>query len=87
MTLKLVETVSKKIEDAKLLVVGTDIYGSHETVAVVPDKITADDHGIHIEGEKLILDITDDKKDYNVTYDEFEEEFVIKQGDVTYYIS
>lgn len=87
MTLELMQTVNKKIEDGKLLVVGKDLFGTHETVAVIPNKITADEHRIHIEGEKLILDITDDKEKYEVGYDELEEEFVIKQGNNTFYIS
>jgi hypothetical protein len=54
--------------------------------AIIPDKITTDCHGIHIEGEKLILDITNEQK-YDVSYDEDEEEFIIKQGDITFYLS
>lgn len=87
MTLRLKQVVNKKIEDEKMLVIGADFLGTYETVAVIPGKITADEHEIHIEGEKLILDITDNKQKFDIIYDEDEDEFIIKQGEVTFYIS
>lgn len=85
--LELEEVVNKKIEDGKYLVIGIEFLGSSKTNAVIPDKIIVNEHEIHIEGEKLILDITDDEEKFYVEYDEFEEEFVIRQGNVTIYIS
>jgi hypothetical protein len=81
-----VETVNKKIEDEKLLVIGIDWTGGHETNAVIPDKIITDDHGICIESKNLILNITNEEK-YDMFYDEEEEEFIINQGHVTYHFS
>ena len=86
MLAKLVEVVNAKIEEEKLLVIGVDWGGSHETNAVIPDRIDTDENGIHIEGENLMLDITN-KKAYDVSFNEDEDEFVITQGQVTFYLS
>ena len=86
MLAKLVEVVNTKIEEEKLLVIGVDWGGSHETNAVIPDRIDTDENGIHIEGENLMLDIASENA-YNVSFNENEEEFVITQGQVTFYLS
>ena len=57
------------------------------TTAVVPMKITVDEHRILIEGEKLILDITNEKEKFIIYYDKIEEEFIIEQGDITIFLS
>ena len=50
------------------------------------DKISTEDDGICIEGEKLVLNITNEE-DYKVSFNDDEEEFIIEQGNVTYYLS
>ena len=87
MTIKLQQMVDRKIEEGKLLVIGSDLVGSHMTTAVVPMKITVDEHRILIEGEKLILDITNEKEKFIIYYDKIEEEFIIEQGDITIFLS
>jgi len=86
MVSKLVKRVNDKIENEKLLYITMDCDGSTINNAVVPDMISVEDEEIYVEGGNLMLHITNEKK-FQVDYDDSEEEFVIKQGDTTYYIS
>lgn len=61
------------------------MVGSHELNRVLPERINTD-HGIYIEGENYILDISDKEK-YDISFDETEEEFIIHQGKITFTIS
>lgn len=85
MVLKLVEKVNEKIDNGQYLHVACDCGVSRIMDTVVPDSINTED-GIYIEGENLILNITNDKE-INIDFDEIEEEFIIHQGSVTYFLS
>ena len=86
MVTKLVERVNEKIAEEELLIIGVNHVGLHEMNAVIPDKIKTDEQGIHIQGENLILDITNEEK-YEVFFNETEDEFIIKHGAATYHLS
>lgn len=86
MVSKIVKKVSEKIEKEEMLYVSVDCGSSHVVDAVIPDKISTEDDRIYIEGENLILDITNEE-DYKVSFDDEEEEFIIEQGNITYYLS
>lgn len=85
MVLKIAERIYEKIEKEEKLCVVINCGKSHIMDKVVPDTVDVED-GIYIEGENLILDINSDEE-IKISFDEAEDEFVIKQGDVTYYIS
>lgn len=85
MVLKLVEKVNEKIDNGQYLHVACDCGAGRIMDAVVPDSIDTED-GIYIEGENLILNITNDEE-INIDFDEIEEEFIIHQGNVTYFLS
>ena len=86
MVSKIVEKVFEKIENKEKLSVSVNCGAGRMLDAVVPDKISTEDDGIYIEGENLILNITNEE-DFNVSFDDVEEEFIIEQGNVTYYLS
>ena len=86
MVSKIVKKVFEKIEKEEMLYVSVDCGSSHMIDAVIPDKISTEDDGICIEGEKLVLNITNEE-DYKVSFNDDEEEFIIEQGNVTYYLS
>ena len=86
MVLKIVEMVFEKIENGEMLYVSVNCGASHLTDAVIPDNINTEDDGIYIEGENLILNITGEKE-FIITFDNVEEEFIITQGEVTYCLS
>ena len=86
MVLKIVEMVFEKIENGEMLFVSVKHGASHIIDAVIPDRISTEDGGIYIEGENLILNITGEKE-FIITFDNVEEEFIITQGEVTYYLS
>lgn len=86
MVSKIVEKVFEKIEKEEKLYVSVNYGAGHVLDAVVPDKISTEDEGIYIEGENLILNITNEE-DFKVSFDDIEEEFIIEQGNVTYYLS
>ena len=86
MVAKLVERVNEKIAEEELLVIGVKHVGLCEMNAVIPDKIKTDEKGIHIEGENLMLDITNEEK-YEVFFNETEDKFIIKHGAATYHLS
>ena len=85
MVTKIAERVSEKIENGELLSVSVNCGASHLMEAIVPDKIDTQD-GIYIEGERLILNITNEEN-FTVDYDEIEDEFIINQGSNTFYLS
>jgi len=82
---ELVKKVTEKIVNEKMLIIGIDLAGSHELNRILPEKINTE-HGIYIEGENYILDISDKEK-YDISYDEIAEEFSIHQGNITFSIS
>ena len=86
MVSKIVEKVFEKIEKEEKLHVSVNYGAGHMLDAAVPEKISTKDDGIYIEGENLILNITN-KEDFKVSFNDVEEEFIIKQGNVTYYLS
>ena len=86
MVSKMIEKVNKKIENEEMLYVAADCGVGRLMDAVVPERISTENGNIYIEGENLILNITNEKE-YNIGFDEIEEEFVIKQGNVTYFLS
>lgn len=86
MVSKIVEKVFEKIEKEELLYISMNCGASHIIDAVIPDKISTEDNGIYIEGEKLILNITNEE-DFKISFDDTEEEFIIEQGNVTYYLA
>ena len=85
MVTKLVERVSEKIESGELLSVSINCGASHTMNAIVPDKIDTQD-GIYIEGERQIVNITNEEN-FTVDYDEIEDEFIINQGNTTFYLA
>ena len=85
MVSKIVEKVFEKIEKEEKLYVSVDCGASRVIDAIVPDNISTEDDGIYIEGENLILNITNEE-DYKVNFNDVEKEFVIEQGNVTYYL-
>ena len=86
MVSKIMEKVFEKIENGEMLYVSVNCGASHLTDAVIPDNINTEDDGIYIEGENLILNITSEEE-FTIAFDNVEEEFIIKQGNVTYYLS
>ena len=58
---ELVKKVTEKIVNEKMLIIGIDLAGSHELNRILPEKINTE-HGIYIEGENYILDISDKEK-------------------------
>ena len=85
MVSKLVEKVNEKIDNGQYLHVACDCVAGHFMDAVTPDLIDVED-GIYIEGENLILNITNDEE-ISIDFDEIEEEFIIHHGNVTYFLS
>lgn len=81
----MIKKVTEKNENEQMLIIEIELAGSHELNRILPEKIDTD-HGIYIEGENYILDISDKEK-YEISYDEIEEEFVIHQGNTTFAIS
>lgn len=84
MVSKIAERIYEKIESGKKLCVLIRFGNSHIMNAVVPDTVDVED-GIYIEGEDLILNISNDAET-KITFDEVEDEFIVEQGDVTYYL-
>lgn len=84
MVSKMIEKVYKKIENEEKLCVSVNYGAGHILDAVIPDNISIDE-GIYIEGENLILNITNEEE-FKVSFNDHEEEFVIEQGNVTYYL-
>lgn len=78
-----VEMVNGKIEEDNLLTIGIKCGNVHLIDAVVPYTINTD-NGIHIKGDWMNLDIP---ADYEITYDEFDDEFVIECGGMTIFFS
>ena len=85
MVSKIVEKVLEKIEKEEKLCVTVDCGSSRMIDAVVPDNISTEDDGLYIEGENLILNITNEE-DFKVSFDDTEKEFIIEQGNVTYHL-
>ena len=85
MVSKIVKKVFEKIEKEEKLYVSVDCGASRLIDAVVPDNIITEDDGIYIEGENLILNITNEE-DFKVSYDDAEKEFIIEQGNATYHL-
>jgi len=84
MVLKLVEKVNEKIEEGKLLCVASECNASRMIDSVVPEMINVENDEIYIEGDNLILHITNEEE-YDIVFDEYEDEFVIQQGNIIYY--
>jgi hypothetical protein len=85
MVSRIMERIYEKIENGERLYVCIKSGDSYIMDAIVPDSIDVED-GIYIEGENLILNISSDTET-KIFFDETEEEFVIVQGDITYYLS
>lgn len=85
MVSRIVERIYEKIESEKKLCVSIRFGNSHIMNAAIPDIVDVRD-GIYIEGGDLILNISNDVKT-KITFDEVEDEFIIEQGDVTYYLA
>ena len=85
MVLKLVEMVMGKIEEENLLVISIECGTCHIMNAFIPDTINTE-NGIYIEGEYFILDISN-KNEYQIEYNEMEDEFIIRQGNTIFYLS
>ena len=86
MVSKIAKKVYEKIERGEMLHVSMNYGKSHILDAVIPDAINMKDDCIYIEGEKLILNI-DKEEEFEIFYNDMEEEFVIKQGKATYYLA
>ena len=86
MVSKIAKKVYEKIERGEMLHVSMNYGASHMLDAVIPDAINIEDDCIYIEGEKLILNI-DKKEEFEIFYDDLEDEFIIKQGKATYYLA
>lgn len=85
MVSRIAERIYEKIENGTKLCVSIRFGNSHIMNAVVPDVVDVED-GIYIEGEDLILNISNDAET-KITFDEVEDEFIVEQGDVTYYLT
>lgn len=85
MVSKIIEKVLEKIEKEEKLCVTVDCGASRVIDAVVPDNIITENDEIYIEGENLILNITNEE-DFKVSYDDVEKELIIEQGNVTYHL-
>lgn len=83
---EIAEKVFEKIKKEEVLYVSFNCGSSHMIDAVIPDKISTENNRIYIEGENLILNITNEEE-FKVIFDDIEDEFIIKQGNVTYYLS
>lgn len=86
MVSKLVAAVESKITKKELLFISMECAGFQALNAIYPECILAEEGNIHIEGGKMILDLSNDVL-YTITYNEDENEFTIKQDGVNYYIS
>lgn len=82
---ELEKKITQKIENEKMLVICRETEGSHNLQRVVPNRINIE-HGIYIEGDDYILDISD-KVAYDVSFDELEDEFMVRQGHDIYTFS
>lgn len=78
-----VEMVNEKIENEDLLTIGMKYRDFNSTDSIVPDSINADS-AIRIKGEWMDMIIP---VGYEIAYDEFEGEYIIKYNDMTFYFS
>lgn len=78
-----IEMVEEKIEEGSLLTIGITYSGFNSLDSIVPDSINADS-GIHIKGEWLNMNIP---ANCEISYDDFDEEYIIKYEKVTLYFS
>lgn len=78
-----IEMVNVRIENGDSLTIGIQ-YGDFGSFnSIVPDSISTD-RNIHIKGEWLDMIIP---KICEISYDEFEEEYIVKYDDITIYFS
>lgn len=85
MVTKIAEKVYNKIENEEKLSVVIDCGASRTMNAAIPDMIDIEDGGIYIEGEDLIVNITN-QEEIKIDFDEVADEFIIEQGSVTFYL-
>lgn len=78
-----VEMVEEKIEKENLLTIGIECGDFNSMDSIIPDSINADSN-IQIKGEWMDMIIP---ADCEISYDEFEEEHVIKYNNITLYFS
>lgn len=83
---KLAEMVNQKLEEGKLLTVGIQSHGVSFVDSVVPESLIDDDECLYVEGDNLILNISKEEVS-DVMFDELEEEYVVKCGDLVYLLS
>ena len=84
MVTKIAEKVYNKIENEEVLCVAIDCGGSRIMDSVIPETVDVEE-GIYIEGENLILNITNEEE-VKIKFDEVADEFIIEQGNVTFYL-
>lgn len=78
-----IEMINEKIENGDLLTIGTQ-YGKFNSFnSIVPDSISTDSN-ICIKGEWLEMIIP---KSCDISYDEFEKEYIITYDDIILYFS
>ena len=78
-----IEMVNEKIKNGDLLTIGIEFGKFNSLNSIFPESICADSN-IHIKGEweNMIL-----PKNCDIRYDEYEDEYIIKYGDMTLYFS
>lgn len=78
-----IEMVNERIENEDLLTIGIRCEENNDLDAVVPDSITVDSK-IHIKAGWRNITLSDNCE---FSYDEYEEEYIFKYKEMTYYFS
>jgi len=83
MVLQLIEMVQNKIKEGEILTLSMGKGDSYVITSGIPEKVDFKNDKIYIECDNLMLSISADEK-YSVSFDEFEEEYIISQGSMKY---
>lgn len=86
MVSKIVEKVYEKIENGEKLYISINYGTDHLIGSIDPDTINTKGDVIYIEGDGFSFTITN-KEGIDISYDDIEEEFIIKHENITYYLS
>lgn len=78
-----IEMVEEKIEEGSLLTIGITCGEFNLLDSIVPDSINADS-GIHIKGEWMDMNIP---TNCEISYNDFDEEYIIVYEEMTFYFS